>query len=511
VSFADLGRRYRVGDKRPLDESLLSHNSTPARQNQAGGSRDGNDYDDWEDDDDDERGDDADNSDDGDDGDESDGNSVGSRVSTASHRRRSAKKNTTTETLSLIKMMIEKLGSLNRGGGSATLAKPPEFWVNGDAPKGGYFLETFQRLYGLYKAFVGISGEDCGLTFKNLITEDIEPTVRSRLELQKQEDWDSISNSELIRKLKGNLGFKDKDYYLSQLEEFKLPKAGSATAKIFSAFTTQTSGMLAIEAEAVKTGVRLRKSVLKNLLSTYVRYHYRLNQWFHGRRFKSLSRSINHMSKQFKKKCIQEKRTAHEDREDATANGARSDFLGGKAEPANAADSRDAARKKNDRGRGGTGRGRGGRGDSFSSRDSTTASPRASDARNRSQSESSPNRGGRGPSTPRGGGVNKDSPQKDYKGAYALEDSMSKGRFWHEKGPFCQGENCRARICQGCGEHSTAENRGHDRPHCPNTEHKDFVAAPKYFHEVWPGRKTALVRPAATPSPAKSNGVDGDS
>jgi hypothetical protein len=104
--------------------------------------------------------------------------------------------------------------------------------------------------------------------------------------------------------------------------------------------------MLAIESEAVKAGVVLRKSVLKNVFQNYVRHHYRLNQWFHDRSFKSLSKTVNHISKQYKKQHIQEKRKAHEDRENATANSARSDFQGGKAEPANAADSRDAARNK---------------------------------------------------------------------------------------------------------------------------------------------------------------------
>jgi hypothetical protein len=445
----------------------------------------------------------------GDDGEGSDTNSVASKLSTASHRRKTAKTNSTSETLNLIRALVEKVCSLNKGKGSNTLTKPPEFWYNGDAPKGGYFLETFQRLYGLYKAFVGISGEDCGLTFKNLITDDIEPTVRARLELLRQEDWDAISNSDLIKRLKNNLGFRDKDYYLSQLEEFKLPKSSSSSSKVFSAFVTQTSSMLAIEAEAIKTGVVLRKSVLKNLFQNYVRLHYRLNQWFHDRSFKSLSKTVNHISKQYKKQHIQEKRKAHEDRENAIANSARSDFQGGKSEPANAEDSRDAARNK--RGRANSGRGRGGRQDSAGPRDSFSTPPRGDDTRRRGHSDDSRARGGKGSTSPRGGGVHKDLGQRDFKSAYALEDSMPKGRFWHEKGPFCQGDDCRARICQGCGDHSTADNRGHDRPHCPNVGHKDFVAAPKYFHEVWPGRKTALVRPVANPPPAKGNNVNSDS
>lgn len=502
VSFSDLGRRYRVGDRRCADESVLSGLGSSHRDGSPQFDEDYEDLDDGYGEED--EGDDSEE----DDGEESDTNSVTSKLSTTSHKRKSAKRNSTSETLGLIRALIEKFCSLNKGKGSNTLTKPPEFLYNGDAPKGGYFLETFQRLYGLYKAFVGISGEDCGLTFKNLITEDIEPTVRARLGLQRQEDWDSISNSDLIKRLKNNLGFRDKDYYLSQLEEFKLPKSSSSSSKIFSAFVTQTSSMLAIEAEAIKTGVVLRRSILKNLFQNYVRLHYRINQWFHDRTFKSLSKTVNHISKQYKKQHIQEKRKAHEDRENAIANSARSDFHGGKSEPANAADSRDAAQNKH--GRGNAGRGRGGRQDSAGSRDSSSATPRRDDTRRQNQPGDSRARGGKGNASPRGGGIHKDLGQRDFKSAYALEDSMPKGRFWHEKTSFCQGDDCRARICQGCGEHSTAENRGHDRPHCPNVEHKDFVAAPKYFHEVWPGRKTALVRPVASTPPAKGNSANSD-
>jgi hypothetical protein len=496
-----------VGDRRYTDEPFLSGVDSPRRvesQPFDDGNEDPGDFSGGEDEG--ERDDDYDDVD----GEGSDANSVVSKLSTASHRRKSAKKISTSETLSLIRALIEKFCSLNKGKGSTTLTKPPEFWFNGDSPKGGYFLETFQRLYGLYKAFVGISGEDCGLTFKNLITDDIEPTVRGRLELQRQEDWDAISNSDLIKRLKDDLGFKDKDYYLSQLEEFKLPKSNSSSSKVFNTFVTQTSSMLAIEAEAVKTGVVLRKSVLKNLFQNYVRLHYRLNQWFHDRTFKSLSKTVNHISKQYKKLHIQEKRKAHEDRENAIVNSARSDFQGGKSEPANAADSRDAARSKHGPGRGNFSRGRGGRQDSAGPRDPSSAPSRADDMRRRGQPDDNRARGGKGGAGPRGGGMHKDLGQRDFKSAYALEDSMPKGRFWHEKGPFCQGDDCRARICQGCGDHSTADNRGHDRPHCPNVEHKDFVAAPKYFHEVWPGRKTALVRPVTNTSPAKGNSANSD-
>ena len=395
-------------------------------------------------------------------------------------------------------MLIEKLNKSS----SATLAKPPEFWFNGEAPKGGWFLETFTRLYGLYKNFVSITcgpGEDCGLTFKNLITDDMEITVRSHLSLMSDSKWNSISNSDLIKALKSSLGFKDKDFYLSQLEEFQLPSALSAPSKIYNAFITQTSEMLKIEREAEQTDVRLRKPTLKNLFQQYLAKHYRLNQWFHERHFKSLSSSIRHITKQYKKQHIHDKRKVHESKQDARANGARSDFRGGKVEPADADSSRDAARRKVERnGRGGRGRGRGGTHNTGSSRgrgDSVS-------------SDSHHHSGSRGRGGFRGGiskpGERSANGKPDLRAAYTAEDSMLRGRFWHEKTPFCKDENCRCRFCQGCGYHSTADDPGHDRPHCPNNQHADFVPAPKYFHEVWPQRKTALVPPAR---PAKTNSV----
>jgi hypothetical protein len=350
----------------------------------------------------------------------------------------------------------------------------------------------------LYKNFVKLSGEDCPLTFKNLITDDMEHTVRSQLSLEPDSKWNSISNSDLIKALKSNLGFKDKDFYLSQLEELQLPSALSAPAKIYNAFIFQTSEMLRIEKEAALTDVHLRKPTLKNLFQQFVSRHYRLNQWFHERSFKSLSSSIRHITKQYKKQHIHDKRKIHESKQDARANGARSDFRGGKVEPSDAESSRDAARRKQLRGGRGRGGGRNdgprhGQGDSV-----------VSDTRGNFASR------GRGSFR---GGINKTNGKSDsakpngrpdLRTAYAAEDSMARGRFWHEKTPFCKDDNCRCRFCQGCGYHSTADDPGHDRPHCPHQKHDDFVAAPKYFHEIHPGRKTALAPP---PRPARNNSV----
>ena len=491
VSFQDLGYRYRVGTKRPLDTLPLDAADSPAALLPGGDHRTNDDeygnLDEDENFDADDIGDeDSDaSSDTDDDASDDSADSASTRVSSTSHRKRSARRSTTTQTLDLIKTLIQNMNSGNKNASTAMLAKPPELWLLGEAPKGGYFLETFTRLYGLYKAFTNISGEDCGLSFKNLITEDIEPTIRSRLKL-KEKEWNRISSSELITALKSNLGFKDKDYYLARLEEMQLPPNSASEDKIFNAFVQQTSQMLAIEAEGIRTGVKLRRPTVKNIFNNYVRRHYRLSQWFHERSFKSLSRTVAHISKQFKKRHVQDKRKSHEKRQDAIVNGARSDFRGGKVEPGGAADSRDAANRK----RGISKDPRGGPRGNHLSRGSSRGGGRDASTQPRGD------RGGRG--SPRGGGGSRPSGRPDLREAYAAEDSMDKGRFWHEKGPFCKSDTCRARVCQGCNYHSSADDPGHDRPHCPHSEHKDYVAAPKYFHDVWPGRKTSLVSPGKT-------------
>jgi hypothetical protein len=88
---------------------------------------------------------------------------------------------------------------------------------------------------------------------------------------------------------------------------------------------------------------------------------------------------------------------------------------------------------------------------------------------------------------------------------------MQKGRFWHEHGPYCKEANCRMRVCQGCNYHSTADDLGHDRPHCPHSKHKDFVQAPKYFHEVWPGRKNAICPSPNQPKSTRDRHATGNS
>jgi hypothetical protein len=70
---------------------------------------------------------------------------------------------------------------------------------------------------------------------------------------------------------------------------------------------------------------------------------------------------------------------------------------------------------------------------------------------------------------------------------YKVENALDKGRFWHAKTPFCDGENCTLKFCQGCGVHQVPGKPWHDRPRCNCRKHPDFVET-GYFHDKWPNR-----------------------
>jgi hypothetical protein len=70
---------------------------------------------------------------------------------------------------------------------------------------------------------------------------------------------------------------------------------------------------------------------------------------------------------------------------------------------------------------------------------------------------------------------------------YKVENELDKGRFWHAKTPFCEGDNCTLKFCQGCGQHQVAGKAWHDRPRCNCRKHPDFVHT-GYFHDKWPNR-----------------------
>ncbi len=59
----------------------------------------------------------------------------------------------------------------------------------GDSPKGGYYLDTFVRVYRDYKRFIRVYGTNTPVTFKSLIGDDIEPQVRAPVETQEARDY----------------------------------------------------------------------------------------------------------------------------------------------------------------------------------------------------------------------------------------------------------------------------------------------------------------------------------
>lgn len=377
---------------------------------------------------------------------------------------------------------------LTRQNHASLVATPPAPWTAGDAPKGGYYLDTFVRVYRDYKRFVRVYGINTSVTFKSLIGDDIEPQVRADCKLSETR-YQKISDDELLALLKERLSFKEKDYYISQLEELRLPPHPITSLKLYSSFTKLSTDMLRIEDEAKQNGVKLNKHGLKNLFSKLVKDYYRLQSWFNAKKFKSLSKSVRYINGKIKKRMVEEKERDHDHRMDqATLHGVRHDYRGGKQEASDAPTTRGA--------RGGRGRGRGNvrGGIQKSDRSSTQSRTPLSQA-----------------------------DQAAMDAAYAVEKALPKGRYWHTPGPYCfygPDGKCQGRVCQGCGYHSSRDQPGHDRPRCRHKSHADFVTAPKYWCECWPNRTDPIgMRPrtnpksesASAPSPsaakARANGV----
>jgi hypothetical protein len=71
--------------------------------------------------------------------------------------------------------------------------------------------------------------------------------------------------------------------------------------------------------------------------------------------------------------------------------------------------------------------------------------------------------------------------------AYAKEDALPRGRYWHKRTPFCPAEGaCSCKFCQGCGWHGQGSH-WHDRPRCKATANPLFVKE-GYFHDKHPDK-----------------------
>ena len=209
------------------------------------------------------------------------------------------------------------------------------------------------------------------------------------------------------------------------------------------------------------------KEGVLNIFSKLVQGHYRLHSWFQARKFKSLSKSVRYINGKIKKRMVDEKEREHEQHMDqASLNGIRQDFRGGKKEPSEA--------PPNSGGRGmRPGRVRGIQKPEFKTRAGTPHGRQ--DFRPRT------------PISP--------AEKSALDAAYAAEKALPKGRFWHVPGPYCfngPDGKCQGRICQGCGYHSSPDNPGHERPRCRHKGLPDFVECPKYWCDVWPGRTRPL-------------------
>jgi hypothetical protein len=358
-------------------------------------------------------------------------------------------------TASALASLVSSLSKKMRdGNGNGMLAsKPPSFWGLGKPPSGGYFPETFNRIYNEYRQFRSVFGSNTGLSFKRLITEEMQPTVRRDLKLTRRQ-FKKIDSSKLVSKLKKRLCFHKRDVYVAELEACpKIPPNIKDISALNVAFKDLSSKMLDVVERAHRHGVRLRKSSCKHILGQAVKNSYRLSQWFHLNRFKSIGDSVRRINTQLQRRLSTDAEKRHEQTADqAMSNGVRQQLGTGHVEGSSAPER--------------------------------------------------PRKGGAAKSGPKGGISKNDNPRlsseeyaKKMDALYRVENALEKGRHFHKHGPYCNSPtNCTLKFCQGCGEHQVEGKPWHDRPKCRARKHVDFVAA-GYWHDKWPNRLSLRARP----------------
>ena len=345
---------------------------------------------------------------------------------------------------------------VREGNGNGMLAsKPPSFWGLGKPPSGGYFPETFNRIYNEYRQFRSVFGSNTGLSFKRLITEEMQPTVRRDLKLTRSQ-FRKIDSKVLVSKLKKRLCFHKRDVYVAELEACpRIPAGIKDISALNVAFKDLSSKMLDVVERAHRHGVRLRKSSCKHILGQAVKNSYRLNQWFHLSRFKSIGESVRKINTKLQRRLSTDAEKRHEQTADqAMHNGVRQQVGDGHMEGSSAPER--------------------------------------------------PRKGGAAKPGAKGGISKQDTPRlspEDYAkkmdALYRVENALEKGRHFHKHGPFCNSPtNCTLKFCQGCGEHQVEGKPWHDRPKCRARKHHDFVAT-GYWHDRWPNRLGLRARPDA--------------
>jgi hypothetical protein len=367
--------------------------------------------------------------------------------------------------------LLERALSRKSGGNNGLLAAKPNFWMLGNPPNGGYHLETFTRLYREFKEFRRVYGKHTGVSFKRLISLDVTPLIRNDLKLKRRE-WKELSDSVLIKKLKARLGYQDCDHYIALLESCpRLPDKLKDTVALSNAFKDLSGKMLEIVERAHRHNVKLRKPTLKHVFLKAINSSYRMENWFHLEKFRSIGDSVRYLNTKIKERLSHELERKHEQEQDARANGVRGQIGNGTQESSNAPDRK----------------------------------PKRKDSRPPVSGGISKRQAGppKGDAKAVFGNLSREDYRKKMDELYRIENKLPNGRFFHERGVYCGEDPCPFRRCQGCGEHAVKGKVAHDRPHCPHRKHKEFVAE-GYFHEKYPGR-LSIFATEARPSPAASS------
>jgi hypothetical protein len=364
----------------------------------------------------------------------------------------------------ILKALLDKRGRSDNNGLLAS--KTPSFWDLGKAPTGGYFAQTFTRVYGEFRQFRSVFGKNTGVSFKNLIMENMIPMVRSDLNLSRS-DWKAISDRDLIRKLKRRLGFRERDAYIAELEACPRLSSSRDMTVLNSKFKELAAQMLSICERAQNHGVKLLRPSCKHVFSEAVKNCYRVNQWFRLRPFKSISDSVRHINSKLSSRLASAAEQRHEfAMDEAKMNGVRSQVGEGTSESSNA-----PSRFQKGKPKGGISK----NGKDFSKDKS-----------------------------------DRDKFSKKMDELYKAENELPKGRYWHMKTRFCDGDDCSCKFCQGCGQHQVKGRPWHDRPRCNQRSHPDFVAS-GYFHDKHPNRLCILSKNSDGKDQTPRHASNGDS
>jgi hypothetical protein len=405
---------------------------------------------------------------------EGDGDGGGSEESDSSRRRKPKRRASPPPR--------ERFPMADASGRGSVTVREPKMWVEGTAPTGGFELETFQVVYDDWFSIMSGLGKGSGCTFKSRIDSSLVPGIRGNLKLS-PEQWDDIDDEELVRKIMKNLNFNHSDYYHSQLDFLTMPQPPpdplllASDDVIARSYKLMSNKMLYILDQARKNSVKFRWHNVKSTYKQAIRGYTRLERLLNRKDFKDLDKVVSYTNSKLKKRITVTQEKRHEADILARAAGARSDIQGGKHESSQAT--------LPSRGRGGShrGRGRGGRGGSGGQLDERSGidkrhghRPHGSQADAKSQDEAL---------------------AKRLSVAYAREDTLPKGRYWHKRTPFCPAEGaCSAKFCQGCGWHGSGPH-WHDRPKCKAYKHEQFVKE-GYFHDKHPDKLNLFTERSAS-------------